>query len=49
MFYQAEIDQLKKLCRTDDDGGGAFAIDMLPAVPKLSARQRFERDLGTTW
>lgn len=29
MFFQAEIDQLKSLCRTDD--GGAFSIDTLPA------------------
>lgn len=31
MFYQAEIDQLKLLCRSDEDTGGAFNIDTLPA------------------
>lgn len=30
MFYPSEIDQLKALCRNDDDAGGAFAIDTLP-------------------
>lgn len=50
MFYPSEIDQLKKLCRTDDDAGGAFAIDLFPsAMPRLSARELFERDVDTTW
>lgn len=30
MFFQAEIDQLKLLCRPADDQGGAFNIDTLP-------------------
>lgn len=46
MFFPSEIDQLKKLCRTDDDTGGAFAIDTLPpAGPRLSARELFEHDV----
>lgn len=46
MFYPSEIDQLRKLCRPDDDKGGAFNIDTLPpAAPRLSARQLFERGL----
>lgn len=44
MFFPSEIDQLKKLCRTDDEGG-AFSFDTLPTTPRLSARQQFERDL----
>lgn len=32
MFYPSEIEQLKALCRSDDDSGGAFAIDTLPAA-----------------
>jgi hypothetical protein len=49
MFFQAEIDQLKQLCRSDDEGG-AFVIDLFPpAAPRLSARQLFDRDLDTTW
>ena len=52
MFYPSEIDQLKKLCRSDVDvdDGGAFAIDLFPPPgPRLSARQEFERDVDTTW
>lgn len=30
MFFPAEIDALQKLCRSDDDTGGAFVIDTLP-------------------
>ncbi|AYD84594.1 head-to-tail adaptor [Mycobacterium phage Paito] len=30
MFFPSEIDQLRKLCRPDDDNGGAFSIDLLP-------------------
>lgn len=30
MFLPSEIEQLKKLCRPDDDTGGAFSIDTLP-------------------
>lgn len=30
MFFPSEIDALKRLCRSDDDTGGAFAIDTLP-------------------
>lgn len=49
MFFQAEIDQLKQLCRADDEGG-AFNIDLFPpAAPRLSANELFERDLDTTW
>jgi hypothetical protein len=48
MFFPSEIDQLQKLCRGDDEGG-AFSIDLLPAAPRLSARQLFECDLDTTW
>jgi hypothetical protein len=48
MFFPSELDQLRKLCRTDDDNGGAFAIDLIPSsTPRLSARQLFERDLDT--
>ncbi len=43
MFFPAEIDQLRKLCHRDNEGG-AYAIDLLPAVPRLTARQLFERD-----
>jgi hypothetical protein len=49
MFYPSEIDALRKLCRSDDDTGGAFAIDLLPRTPRVSARQRFECDLETSW
>ena len=50
MFFPSEIDQLRKLCRSDDDNGGAFSIDLFPsAVPRLSARQLFECDADTTW
>jgi hypothetical protein len=49
MFFPSEIDQLRKLCRPDDDNGGAYAIDLLPAAPRVSARQQFERDVDTTW
>lgn len=31
MFFPSEIDQLRKLCRPDDDTGGAYSIDTLPA------------------
>lgn len=44
MFFQAEIDQLKSLCRTDE--GGAFSFDMFPPVRLLDAREAFERDAG---
>lgn len=44
MFFPSEIEQLQKLCRGADEGG-AFAIDLLPAVSRLSAREQFERDL----
>lgn len=30
MFFPSEIDQLRKLCRPDDDTGGAYSIDTLP-------------------
>ena len=30
MFFPSEIDALKRLCRTDDDKGGAFSVDLLP-------------------
>jgi hypothetical protein len=49
MFFPSEIEQLQKLCRADDDTGGAFAINLFPAAPRLSARQLFERDIDTTW
>lgn len=50
MFFPSEIDQLQKLCRSDDDDGSAFAIDLFPsAVPRPSARELFERDVDTTW
>ncbi|MGV7864261.1 hypothetical protein PJM46_29810, partial [Mycobacterium kansasii] len=49
MFLRSEIDDLRKLC-TPDDEGGAFAINLFPpAAPRLSAREEFERDLDTTW
>lgn len=49
MFLPSELDALRRLCRSDDDTGGAFAIDLLPpAAPRLSARQQFEHDLDTT-
>lgn len=32
MFFPSELDQLRSLCRTDDDNGGAFSIDMLPTT-----------------
>ncbi|PND58124.1 hypothetical protein CRM90_09030 [Mycobacterium sp. ENV421] len=48
MFYPSEIDQLKQLCRSDDEDGGAFSIDLFPSpVPRLTARQQFERDVDT--
>lgn len=31
MFFPSEIDQLQKLCRSDD-AGGAYSIDMLPTA-----------------
>lgn len=31
MFYRSEIDDLRKLCVSDEDTGGAFNIDTLPA------------------
>lgn len=50
MFFPSEIDALKRLCRSDDDNdGGAFAIDLFPRAPRLSARELFERDVDTTW
>ncbi len=54
MFFPSEIDALRKLCRSDDDDGGAFAIDLFPRGPRPSARQRFECDLDerdheTSW
>jgi hypothetical protein len=49
MFFPSEIDQLRKLCRADNDNGGAFTIDMLQAMPRLTTRQLFERDLDTAW
>lgn len=45
MFFPSEIDQLQKLCRLDDDAGGAYFVDLLPRAPRLSARQGFERDI----
>ena len=49
MFFPSELDALRRLCRSDTDTGGAFAIDLLPSpAPRLSARQQFERDLDTT-
>jgi hypothetical protein len=30
MFFPSEIDQLRKLCRPDDDNGGAYSVDLLP-------------------
>lgn len=30
MFFPSEIDQLKQLCRSDDDDSGAYSIDLLP-------------------
>ena len=30
MFYPSEIDALQKLCRSGDDNGGAYSIDLLP-------------------
>ena len=47
MFFPSEIDQLKQLCRSNDDDRGAFSFDMLPTTPQLSAQQEFERDLDT--
>ncbi|OBK44839.1 hypothetical protein A5656_05435 [Mycobacterium gordonae] len=48
MFFPSEIDQLKKLCRSDDEGG-AFSLDLFPpAAPRLSASEEFERDVDTT-
>jgi hypothetical protein len=47
MFFPSEIDQLHKLCRSDDDTGGAYFVDLLPRGPRLSARQLFECDLDT--
>lgn len=44
MFFPSEIEQLRKLCRSDDEGG-AFSFSMLPTVPRLDARQQFECDL----
>lgn len=31
MFMPSEIDDLKRLCRPDDDTGGAYSIDLLPS------------------
>ncbi|OBJ85541.1 hypothetical protein A9W97_19385 [Mycobacterium gordonae] len=46
MFFPSEIDALKRLCRADDDAGGAFFVDLLaPRGPRLSAREGFERDI----
>jgi len=45
MFYPSEIDQLKQLCRTDDDDRGAFSFSLLPTVPVVTTQEAFERDL----
>ncbi|AKF14446.1 head-to-tail adaptor [Mycobacterium phage FlagStaff] len=31
MFFPSELDALKRLCRPDDDDGGAYSIDTLPS------------------
>ncbi|CAM3094433.1 hypothetical protein BST27_03420 [Mycobacterium intermedium] len=49
MFFPSEIDQLQKLCRSDDDAGGAYFVDLISRKPRLSARQLFERDVDTSW
>lgn len=30
MFFPSELDALRRLCRDDNDTGGAFAVDLLP-------------------
>lgn len=44
MFYPSEVDQLKKLCESDDRDGGAFSIDLLPRATLVDVQQAFERD-----
>ncbi|OBC12616.1 hypothetical protein A5784_32835 [Mycobacterium sp. 852013-50091_SCH5140682] len=45
MFFPSEIDQLRKLCQSDDDEGGAYSFSLLQTVPQMSTQQAFERDV----
>jgi hypothetical protein len=35
MFMPSEVDDLKRLCRPDDDSGGAYSIDTLPGAGEI--------------